>query len=96
MIYDIAIMLNTIYKSINTPKFIIHDGIFDGMDKSHFVALYHYVQGLQAKRTKFQYIVTTIEEGELKENFGKTENLTSENISNQATLVLSKGKPLWV
>lgn len=58
LVYDIAIMLNTIQKSINAPKFLIHDGIFDGIDKAHFVALYNYVQGLQTQGKKFQYIIT--------------------------------------
>ena len=96
LVYDIAIMINTIQKGINTPKFLIHDGIFDGMDKAHFVALYHYIQGLQAKGTKFQYIITMIEEGQLSENFGKADELTPEKIEKQAIAVLSKKEPLWV
>lgn len=96
LVYDIAIMINTIKKSINAPKFLIHDGIFDGMDKSHFVSLYHYVQGLQMQGQKFQYIVTMIEEGQLSENFGKTDELQPENIAEQAIVVLSKEKPLWI
>ncbi len=95
LVYDIAIMINTIQKGINVPKFLIHDGIFDGMDKAHFVALYHYVQGLQQKGTKFQYIVTMIEEGQLSENFGQTDDLTTEKIAEQAIVVLSKREPLW-
>lgn len=95
LVYDIAIMLNTIQKSINAPKFLIHDGIFDGMDKAHFVALYHYIQGLQKQGKRFQYIVTMIEEGQLKENFGKTDELTPEKIAEQAIVVLSKQSPLW-
>lgn len=95
LVYDIAVMINTIIKKINTPKFLIHDGIFDGMDKAHFVALYHYVQGLQAKGTKFQYIVTMNEEGQLSENFGQTDELTPENIAEQAVVVLSRHNPLW-
>ena len=96
LIYDVAVMINTIQKGINAPKFIIHDGIFDGIDKAHFVALYHFVQGLQSKGTKFQYIVTLIEEGQLSDNFGKTYDLTPENMAEQAIAVLSKKNPLWV
>lgn len=96
LVYDIAIMLNLIQKDINTPRFLIHDGIFDGMDKAHFVALYHYVQGLQDKGIKFQYIVTMIEEGQLSENFGKIDELTPDKIAEQAIVVLSKRKPLWI
>lgn len=95
LVYDIAIMLNTIQKSINAPKFLIHDGIFDGMDKAHFVALYHYIQGLQKQGKRFQYIVTMIEEGQLSESFGKTDELTPEKIAEQAIVVLSEQSPLW-
>lgn len=96
LVYDIAIMINTIRKGINAPKFLIHDGIFDGMDKAHFVALYHYVQDLQSKGTKFQYIVTMIEEGHLSENFGQTNELTPTKIAEQAVAVLSIKEPLWI
>ena len=96
LVYDIAIMINTIQKGINAPKFLIHDGIFDGMDKAHFVSLYHYIQKLQAKGTKFQYIVTMIEEGLLSEKFGEIDELTPEKIADQAIVVLSKNEPLWV
>jgi len=96
LVYDIAVMINTIQKSINTPKFLIHDGIFDGMDKAHFVALYHYIQNLQARGTKFQYIVTMIEEGQLSGNFGMADELTPERIAEQAVVVLSKQNPLWI
>lgn len=96
LVYDIAIMINTIQKDINTPRFLIHDGIFDGMDKAHFVALYHYVQNIQQQGKKFQYIVTMIEEGQLSESFGKTDELTAEKIAEQAVVVLSKQKPFWI
>lgn len=96
LVYDIAVMLNTIQKDIKAPKFLIHDGIFDGMDKAHFVALYHYIQGLQTQGEKFQYIVTMIEEGQLSESFGKTDELTPEKIADQAVVVLSKQNPLWI
>jgi uncharacterized protein YydD (DUF2326 family) len=95
LVYDIAVMLNTIQKNINAPKFLIHDGIFDGMDKAHFVALYHYIQSLQKQGKRFQYIVTMIEEGQLSESFGKTDDLTPEKIAEQAIVVLSKQNPLW-
>lgn len=96
LVYDIAIIINTIQKKINTPKFLIHDGIFDGMDKAHFVALYHYIQGLQVKGVRFQYIVTMIEEGQLSERFGQTDELTPEKIAAQAIVVLSKQNPFWI
>lgn len=96
LIYDIAVMLNAIRNNIQTPRFLLHDGIFDGMDKSQFVELYHYVQSLQREGYKFQYIATMIEEGELRGNFGNTDELTVENIAEQAIAVYTPIKKLWV
>jgi len=96
LVYDIAVMVNAIQHQINMPCFLLHDGIFDGMDKAHFVALYHYVQGLQQKGFKFQYIVTMMEEGELQGNFGDTDNLSIERIVQSSIALLTYKEPLWV
>ncbi|MGR0480396.1 MAG: DUF2326 domain-containing protein [Candidatus Electronema sp. V4] len=96
LIYDISIMLNSIHKNIKIPRFLIHDGIFDGMDKSQFVEIYHYVQNLQKEGTKFQYIVTMIEEGELRGNFGDTDELTVEKIAEQSIAVFTPSQKIWI
>ncbi len=96
LVYDIAVMLNAIRNDIQMPRFLLHDGIFDGMDKSQFVELYHYVQDLQKEGKKFQYIVTMIEEGELRGNFGDTDELTVEHIAEEAIAVLTPSQKLWV
>jgi len=96
LVYDISVMINVIQKNINTPRFLIHDGVFDGMDKAHFVALYHYIQGLQQKGIKFQYLTTIIEEGQLTDNFGDTDDLTVDKISELAIAVLTPKQPFWV
>jgi len=96
LVYDIAVMLNAIRNKINTPRFLLHDGIFDGMDKSQFVELYHYVKSLQKEGNKFQYIVTMNEEGDLRENFGDTDELTVENIAEEAIAVFTPSKGLWI
>ena len=95
LVYDIAVMLNAIRNNINMPRFLLHDGIFDGMDKSQFVELYHYVKSLQEEGKKFQYIVTMIEEGELRGNFGDTDELTVENIAEEAIAVFTPSQKLW-
>ncbi len=96
LIYDIAVMLNAISNNIQMPRFLLHDGIFDGMDKSQFVELYHYVQSCQKEGNKFQYIVTMIEEGELRGNFGDTDELTVKNITEEAIAVLTPSQKLWI
>lgn len=96
LIYDISVMLNAIRKNIHIPRFLLHDGIFDGMDKSQFVELYHYIKNLQEEGYKFQYIVTMMEEGMLKGNFGDTGDLTIDNITQEAIAVFTPNKKLWV
>jgi len=96
LVYDIAVMLNAIHNDIRMPHFLLHDGIFDGMDKSQFVELYHYVQSLQKEGKRFQYIVTMIEEGELRGNFGATDELSVENIAEQAIAVFTPNQTLWI
>ncbi len=96
LVYDIAVMLNAIRNKINMPRFLVHDGIFDGMDKSQFVELYHYVKALQKEGNKFQYIATMIEEGELRGNFGDADELTVENITEEAIAVFTPSKRLWI
>ena len=66
------------------------------MDKSQFVELYHYVKSLQKEGNKFQYIVTMIEEGELRGNFGDTDELTVGNIAEEAIAVFTPSKGLWI
>lgn len=96
LVYDISIILNAIRNNILMPRFLLHDGIFDGMDRSQFVELYHYVQNLQKEGCAFQYIVTMIEEGELKGNFGDTNDLTVENITEEAIAVYTPSRRLWI
>ncbi len=96
LVYDISILLNAIRNNIQMPRFLLHDGIFDGMDRSQFVELYHYVQNLQKEGYAFQYIVTMIEDGELNGNFGDTDDLTVENIAEEAVAVYTPSQRLWI
>ena len=96
LIYDIAVMINAIRNHIPMPHFLIHDGIFDGMDKSQFVELYHFIQNLQQQGCKFQYIVTMIEEGQLIGNFGDTDDLTVDKIAETAIAVFTPSQTLWI
>lgn len=94
LIYDLAILFNAIRKGIRCPRFLAHDGIFDGMDKAHFVHLYEYLERLANRGEKFQYIITMNEEGTLNENFGNVDKVNPEKIANEAILTLTPAKPL--
>jgi uncharacterized protein YydD (DUF2326 family) len=95
LIYDLAIMLNLIKNDVKAPRFLIHDGVFDGMDKAHFVETYHFVKSMQNQGYKFQYIITINEEGTLDGNFGDIDELLPERILKDATLTLTPKKKFW-
>lgn len=67
LIYDIAVLLNIINKNLNAPRFIIHDGIFENLHKSHFLAFITYIEDLLTNGFKFQYILTLNEHDFLEE-----------------------------
>ncbi|MCK5474952.1 MAG: DUF2326 domain-containing protein [Candidatus Pacebacteria bacterium] len=93
LIYDIAVLLYGIEKKNNVPRFLIHDGVFDHMDKAHFIALYEYLGNL-AKTKKFQYILTVNEEGTLSDNFGDSDIVNPKKIEEEAILTLTPSKKL--
>lgn len=95
LIYDLAILFHAIKKGVHTPRFLIHDGIFDGMDKAHFVHLYEYLEKLSSSGIKFQYLITLNEEGTLNENFGNAEKVTPEKIAEEAVITLTPTKTLF-
>lgn len=95
LIYDLAIVFHAIKKGIRCPRFLIHDGIFDGMDKAQFVHLYEYLETLSNEGTKFQYIITLNEEGALNENFGNAEKVNPEKIAEEAIITLAPTKNLF-
>ncbi|MBK7698381.1 MAG: DUF2326 domain-containing protein [Saprospiraceae bacterium] len=68
LVYDIAVLIHNL-KQENFPKFLIHDGIFDGMDKSQFIGACEFIMEM-SKTNKIQYITTVNEEGTLSEKFG--------------------------
>ena len=94
LIYDLAILLNSINKKINAPRFLVHDGIFDGMDKAHFIKLYEFLEEQKLQGKRFQYILSYNEEGTLTDNFGNADKVTTEKIEAEAILVLTPKKKL--
>lgn len=61
LLYDLSVLLLAIEQERNFPGFLIHDGIFDGIHKSHFVSLMNYLED-ESKRKRFQYIFTANKE----------------------------------
>lgn len=96
LVYDLTILIHALKNNLNMPHFLVHDGIFDGMDKAHFVHLYKFIQEI-IKAYDFQYIVTLNEEGVLSDDdFGEgAENLTKNGIEKEAVLVLTPEKKLF-
>ncbi len=99
LIYDLAILFNAIINKVKSPRFLAHDGIFDGVDKAHFVHLYKYLQNklieLEANTNNyFQYLITYNQEGTLTEEFGNTDIISNEKIEEEAILVLTPNRKL--
>ena len=96
LVYDIAVLLHTIKKNINCPRFLIHDGLFDGMDKAHFIELYNFIENTLSQGKKFQYIITLNEEGTLNQNFGGDfEKINADKIEKEAIAVLTPANKFW-
>jgi len=91
IIYDLAILLNAKKLKLPLPYFMVHDGIFDGMDKAHFISLYEFIQN---SHNKIQYIVTYNQEGTLGQEFGNSDIITNDKIEEEAILVLTPEKKL--
>jgi len=89
LIYDLAVLFNAINNNIHGPRFLIHDGIFDGVDKAHFVSLYEFLEAKKLQGIKFQYLVTLNEEGTLTEKFGNADKVNPNKIEKEAIIVLS-------
>lgn len=95
LIYDLSILINIVKKKINAPLFLIHDGIFDGMDKAHFVSLYEYLEQQSNLGMKFQYIITINEEGTLSRRFGNYDKVNPDKIESEAIITLTPDHPLF-
>lgn len=96
LVYDLFVLLNSQTLSNVFPKFIIHDGIFDGVDKAHFIAVYEYIEKLVSEKgMQIQYIATLNEEGTLSDKFGNAEKVVPEKVEKEAILILSPERKLF-
>ncbi|GAX61628.1 hypothetical protein SCALIN_C27_0022 [Candidatus Scalindua japonica] len=93
LIYDISVLFHAIERDINLPHFLIHDGIFDHMDKAHFIAVYEYLEK-KARSETFQYILTVNEEGTLSDEFGNADKVNPQKIEQEAILTLTPSNRL--
>ncbi len=98
LIYDISVLFNSMYKNLNAPRFLVHDGIFDGVDKAQFVHLYEYLENksreFESNGQEFQYILTYNQEGKLTEEFGNSDKVSNEKIEYEAILTLTPSNKL--
>lgn len=95
LVYDLFVLKNSYRFTNNFPHFLIHDGVFDGVDKAHFIAVYEYIQKLAESGNEIQYITTINEEGTLSEKFGNSDKVTPDKIEDEAILILSSNKKLF-
>ncbi|MEO9533217.1 MAG: DUF2326 domain-containing protein [Crocinitomicaceae bacterium] len=94
LVYDLAILINSLKHESRFPKFLVHDGIFDGMDKSHFISTYEMIEEYAKAGNKIQYITTINEEGTLNDKFGNSDLLTPEVIEKKSIVVLTPRRKL--
>lgn len=94
LLYDLTILLHAIDKDIKCPRFLIHDGIFNGVDKAHFVETCRFLEQVKLNK-RFQYIVTLNEEGTIDSKFGDTDQSTIQTILSNAVCILTPSHKLF-
>jgi len=94
LIYDLAVLFYSIDQNYNAPRFIIHDGIFDGVDKAKSLETIEFLDRKVQEGYKFQYIVTLNDEGVLKDYGEKGEKL-HQRILDEAIIKLTPSTPLF-
>ena len=72
-VYDLAILLNNISLNRRFPRFLIHDGIFHGVEAKQELNALHYLNKKIEKET-FQYI-TTFNSCDFREGFDYTPHI---------------------
>jgi len=44
LLFDLSVLFYNIYDNRNIPRFLIHDGLFDSLDKSHLIKTYEFFE----------------------------------------------------
>ncbi|GAB6136870.1 DUF2326 domain-containing protein [Halanaerobaculum tunisiense] len=60
LVYDLTVLFNAIKQNRRMPRFLIHDGVFNGVAKNQFVATMNLLNDL-SDQYRFQYIFTANE-----------------------------------
>lgn len=94
LVYYLAVLFYQIKNDLKGPRFLIHDGIFDSLDKSHFISLYEFCQNKLKQEYDFQYLVTLNQQGEFDQVFGDNELINHEKLKEEAILTLTPSKKL--
>lgn len=94
LIYDLAVLFHAIDRDIKMPRFLIHDGILDGVDKTQFIHLVEFLEEQQLEGKRFQYIMTINEEGTLEQKFGNADKVNPTTLEKEAILLLTQNKKL--
>lgn len=94
LVYDLAVISHLISRGYSAPRFLAHDGIFDGVDRAHFVSVCNLVNTLVSEGANLQYIIPLNEEGTLSEKFGDVDGVTQDKIEQEAIVVLTPSRKL--
>jgi uncharacterized protein YydD (DUF2326 family) len=96
LIYDLAVLISNIKNTQNFPRFLIHDGIFDGVDKAHFISVCELIDGIVLAGLDIQYITTINEEGTLSsDKFGDEVLVAPQYLEENSILMLSPNNKLF-
>jgi len=99
LIYDLTVLLTMIKNKQRGPRFLIHDGVFDGMDPEHFNNLYIFLE--EALHTgRFQYIATLNEsesggKGALSGPLADDARVSMKQLIDESVLDLTPNKKLF-
>ena len=91
LVYDLAVLFNMIDKNLKGPRFLIHDGIFDSLDTSHFINLYNFCEQKKEEGYDFQYIVTLNQSDSIDHSYGY---ISEEEILKKTALTISAKEKL--
>ncbi|MDO4248222.1 MAG: DUF2326 domain-containing protein [Neisseria sp.] len=92
VVYDLTVMLNAVREKISLPDFLIHDGVFHGVEIRKKVNLLNFIQ-TQGEQYNFQYIVTFNEEEMKLSDTDKMQNIRYQFDIKQHTVIHLKDSP---
>ena len=91
-IYDLTLFFNSIHEDIPLPDFLIHDGVFHGVEIRKKINLLNYIQE-QSKQDHFQYIVTfNNDEIQLNDN-DRAQGIACQFEMSEHTIISLKDRP---